>query len=70
MSKLPRGMAYGILMAMAAQGLMSGHGGEMLPTLPTMEPRPDGYGVHLTKAQRRGKSWLEMQAMRAGKATP
>ncbi|MBE3064818.1 MAG: hypothetical protein IMZ69_07345 [Spirochaetes bacterium] len=28
-------------------------------------PRPPGYGVHLSKAERRGKSFAELQAMRA-----
>lgn len=26
--------------------------------------RPEGYGVHLTKAERRGKTWQELQALR------
>jgi hypothetical protein len=33
-----------------------------LPTLP--EPRPRGYGVHLSKAERRGKTPAQLQAMR------
>lgn len=33
-----------------------------LPRLPA--PKPKGYGVHLTKAERRGKSFSELQALR------
>ena len=32
--------------------------------LPHPESRPPGYGVHLTKAERRGKTPEEMQRMR------
>jgi hypothetical protein len=34
-----------------------------LPALP--EPKPEGYGVHLSKAERRSKSPSEIQRLRA-----
>jgi len=30
-----------------------------------LPPKPEGYGVHLSKAERRGRSWQELQTIRA-----
>jgi len=35
----------------------------MMSPLPA--PKPEGYGVHLSKAERRGKSPAELQSLRA-----
>ena len=35
----------------------------LIPSLP--EPKPEGYGIHLSKAERKGKSFAELQALRA-----
>lgn len=51
-------------MAMAAQAAASGVAGDLLPSLPKWEPRPRGYGVHLSKGERRGKSFGDIQRMR------
>ncbi|MFA5377283.1 MAG: hypothetical protein WC455_16150 [Dehalococcoidia bacterium] len=32
------------------------------------KPRPRSYGVHLSKAERKGKTWREIQAIRYGVA--
>ena len=42
--------------------------GEALQDLPDVagyRRRPEGYGVHLSKAERRGKSVAELQRLRA-----
>jgi hypothetical protein len=53
------------LMMTAMLALMA-HGGDnvshWIPSLP--EPKPKGYGVHLSKAERRGKSFSDLQALR------
>jgi hypothetical protein len=50
------------MLAMMAPAF-TGEGGPSLPRLP--EPKPEGYGVHLSKADRRGKSVAEIQHLRA-----
>ncbi len=52
-----------ILFAALAWASMSGQVG--LRPLP--EPKPEGYGIHLSKAERKGKAWQELQAMRKAK---
>jgi hypothetical protein len=49
-------------LAMMAPAFISGEMAS-LPALPA--PRPEGYGVHLSKAERKGKSVAELQALRA-----
>lgn len=70
MSKLPAGMASRILMAMAAHSLLNGAPSDLLLRLPVRQPRPAGYGVHLTKAERKGKTVAELQRLRAERSTP
>lgn len=42
--------------------------GEQVESLPHFsKPKPKGYGVHLSKAERRGKSPAELQRLRAEK---
>ena len=54
------------MMAMTMLALsMGGEGAPELPRLP--EPKPKGYGVHLSKAERKGKTPAELQAMRQAK---
>jgi hypothetical protein len=36
-----------------------------LPDVAGYQRRPEGYGVHLSKAERRGKSVAELQRLRA-----
>lgn len=43
------------------------HPGVGTPCLPDHSSRPQGYGVHLSKAERRGKTWQELQALRQGR---
>lgn len=50
-------------LALMMGGGMTGDTGEL--RLP--EPKPEGYGVHLSKAERKGKSFAELQAMRAAR---
>jgi len=45
--------------------LFGGVTGEEMPDVVGHPPRPKGYGVHLSKAERRGKSPAELQALRA-----
>lgn len=41
-----------------------------VPALPEPEPEPRGYGVHLSKAERRGLTWDQQQALRAERSKP
>ena len=64
MDKQARGAAMtAMMLALTASAFMGDQGGIAFPRLP--EPKPKGYGVHLSKAQRKGKSWSELQALRA-----
>jgi hypothetical protein len=59
------------MMAMTTLALMMGGAGQGAPELPDVAgypPRPKGYGVHLSKAERKGKSFAEIQRMRGDRA--
>jgi hypothetical protein len=64
-SKLNRRMLISGMYALA----MSLHGGDhvstWIPSIP--EPKPIGYGIHLSKAERKGKTREELQKMREEK---
>jgi hypothetical protein len=54
------------MMMMYALAMMARGIGEDVPALPRLpELKPEGYGVHLSKAERRGKTPAELQRMRA-----
>lgn len=55
------------LTAMAMLAAASGVAPEY-PDLRGPSARPRGYGVHLSKAERRGKSYAELQRLRAERA--
>ena len=56
----------GQMAAIMALALMMGGAEAGAPGLPRLpEPKPKGYGVHLSKAERRGKSPAELQRLRA-----
>jgi hypothetical protein len=54
------------LITMALLFGASEQGAPGVPRLPA--PRPEGYGVHLSKAERRGKTPAELQRLRAQRA--
>ena len=50
---------------MTAMLALMGSGEPGAPELPRLpEPKPKGYGVHLSKPERRGKSFIELQVLR------
>jgi hypothetical protein len=56
------------MLSIAAMTVLA-RGGAALPELPALPPaRPLGYGVHLSKRERKGKSPAELQALRAERA--
>jgi hypothetical protein len=62
----PRVTARGVLLAAVALSAMTGG----IPTLvgdgmALPEPKPRHYRTHLSKSERRGRTYAELQAMRA-----
>lgn len=66
MSKILRRHVAGMLPLIAMTTLMqqSGEPTIELPDVSGYPPRPECYGHHLSKSQRKGKTWQEIQAMR------
>lgn len=54
-----------ISLTLATLAMLAAEGYEITRPVPVCrEPRPEGYGRHLPKSARRGKSWQQQQAMR------
>ena len=53
------------MMTILAHGMVgAAYGNDALPDVAGYQRRPKAYGVHLSKADRKGKMWAELQAMR------
>ena len=57
---------HGLLPVMAMILASEGQG---LPRPKLPKPKPPGYGVHIPKALRKGKTFEELQAMREGRSS-
>jgi len=60
-SPMRTAMIMTTMLAMAVGGMMDPE----MPDVAGHPPRPKGYGVHLSKTERRGKSPAELQRLRA-----